>query len=357
MATGQNDTSNDGLIYGVLFIAILAGIWYAFGQQLGGAYLFSKKLEYYLLKLTLVDHLFPTLWETHVRPIEPILFGLTKEPITIAKLGMVGSGVGKFSRFYYLAIFMFIGYKVIARNPVQKFRRIHTMRSLVQSEQRLWPVIAPVSKLDLIGQDIHKGPWAMSRKPLDFARFYKLLDEGNKLNRDRSEKLFAMQLGKLWEGTAKLPSYTRALFACFAAQACGDIKGAKVCIDKLAIAMATGKEDYSWVPEVLAKYEHEETVQKVLRSHAYDFTVMASMLKAAREYGVMQSPQFIWLRPKNRKLWYILNGVGRRVAFAEIAGIYAHWIAEEVAGHPIERPYVVKAVDGLERALLEVKID
>jgi intracellular multiplication protein IcmP len=253
--------------------------------------------------------------------------------------------------------FVFIGRRVLSKNPFQKFRRSHSMKTLVQSEQRLWPAISPVAKLELIPQDIDKGPWAMSRKPLDFARSYKLLDEGNKLNRDRSEKLFAMQLGKLWEGSGKLPAYARALFACFASQACGDIESAKLGLDKLSLAMADGREDYSWVPELLAKYEKSEKVQSVVKRHAYVYTVMASMLKAAREFGVMQSPQFIWLRPKNRQLWYILNGVGRRVAFAEIAGIYAHWIAEEVAEHPIERPYVVKAVDGLERALLEVKID
>ena len=197
----------------------------------------------------------------------------------------------------------------------------------------------------------------MSRKPYEFARYYKLLDEGNKLNRDRAEKLFAMQLGKLWEGSSKLPSYARALFACFAAQACGGIEDAKKGIDRLNISIADKKEDYSWVGEMLEKYENDERVQTVIQSHAYAYTVMAGMLKAAREYGVMQSPLFIWLRPKNRSLWYILNGVGRRVAFAEVAGIYAHLIAEEIAGHPIERPYVVKAVDGLERALLEVKME
>lgn len=356
MAAGQNDNSNDGLLYGVFIIAALAGIWYFFGPQLSYVYVLTKRAEYYLLKVTLIPHIFPGAWDLHVKPFEAILSGDYRK-LSLGELGALGKGVGYFSRWYYAVALGYMGYKVLLKNPLQKFRRIHTMQTLAQSEQRLWPAISPVVKLDLIKQDIDKGPWAMSRKPLEFSRYYKLLDEGNKLNRDRAEKLFAMQLGKLWEGSAKLPPYARALFACFAAQACGEIEEAKTGLEKLAISMASGKDDYGWVPGLLTKFEKNDRVQQVLKSHAYVYTVMASMLKAAREFGVMQSAQFIWLRPKNRQLWYILNGVGRRVAFAEIAGIYAHWIAEEVAEHPIERPYVVKAVDGLERALLEVKFD
>lgn len=354
---GQNDNSNDFVVYMLLVLVVLVGGWFLFGQKLGSIYLWIKTGEYYVLKGTFMHLLFANAWESNVVPIEYILRREIKGPLTVEMLNAAGKGVGYFSRFYYMLPIAYLAWRVVSRNPTQKFRRRHTMKTLVLSESRLWPAIGPIAKLDLIKQDIAKGPWAMSRKPYEFASYYKLLDEGSKLNRDRAEKLFAMQLGKLWEGSSKLPAYARALFACFAAQACGEIDEAKSGIDRLNISMAATKEDYGWVADMLKKYEKDERVQKVIRSHAYVYTVMAGMLKAAREYGVMQSPLFIWLRPRNRPLWYILNGVGRRVAYSEIAGIYAHLIAEEVAGHPIERPYVVKAVDGLERALLEVKMD
>ena len=357
MASGQQENSNEGLLYMGMALAAAAGIWYFFGQQLSTGYIFTKRLEYYTLKALLVDKVLSGMWAAHVGPIEPLLFGHFKTKPTLRELGAIGSGVGFFSRWLYAAALAYFGYKVLQKNPMQKFKRTHSMKTLVASEQKLWPAIAPVQRLNLIDEDIDKGPWMMSRKPLDFTRFYRLLDEGNKLNRERAEKLFAMQLGKLWEGTDKLPMYAQALFACFAAQACGEIEEAKQGLDRLSVAMADKKEDYGWVPAMLAKYEKKETVQNVIKRHAYVYTVMASMLKAARGFGVLQSPQFIWLRPKNRQLWYILNGVGRRVSFAEVGGIYAHWIAEEVAEHPIERPYVVKAVDALERALLEVKFE
>ena len=357
MSQGQNESSNDGIIMALFFVAVVAVIWIFFGVQISNGYMLTKRMEYYLLKILFIPQLFSSSWEVKILPYEDLILGHNKNPYTFGQLKVVGSNIGYYSRWIYLLGLAALGAKVLMKNPLQKFKRNHDMKSLAVSEQRIWPAISPVVKLDLVGEDVDKGPWAMSRRPVDFARYYKLLDEGNKLNRDRAEKLFAMQLGKLWEGTAKLPPHVRALFACFAAQACGDIKVSEAALNKLSIAAANKKEDYSWVPEMLAKYENNEKVQNVIKSHAYVYTVMASLLKCAREFGVLQSPRFIWLRPKNRQLWYILNGVGRRVSFAEVGGIYAHWIAEEVAEHPIERPYVVKAVDGLERALLEVKFD
>lgn len=357
MAAGQQENTNDGMLLLCLLVGATLLLWFFFGQQLSAAYLFVKKMEYYAMKGAMVDRIFADAWALRIDPIKPLLFGETKGPTTFAQIKFAGNQVGFFSRWFYMVVLAFFGIRILLKNPMQKFKRTHNMLTLAQSEQKLWPAIAPVVKLNLIKMDIERGPWAMSKKPLDFVRYFKLLDEGNKLNRERAEKLFAMQLGKLWEGPERLPMYAKALFVCFAAQACGDIEDAKVGLDRLSIAMANDKEDYGWVAGMLAKYEKEPRIQQVLKGHAYVYTVMASMLKASREFGVLQSPQFIWLRPKNRQLWYILNGVGRRVAFAEVGGIYAHWIAEEVAEHPIERPYVVKAVDALERALLEVKFD
>ena len=83
---------------------------------------------------------------------------------------------------------------------------------------------------------------------------------------------------------------------------------------------------------------------------------MSQMLEYARGTGVFPPSYFIWLKPRDRTLWYALNCVGRQVAFVEVAGIFGHWKAEQIAAHKIDTPYVAKAVDGLERALSEVKL-
>ena len=354
--SSQNENNNDGLIVGVGILALVLGVWWLFGKQLTVIYLYWKYIEYLMIEYTGMSLIFSESWAVRVTPVLGI-FDMPLRDITVEHLRKLGAGIGYFSRWYFLVIFMGIGYKILEKNPLAKFRRVFDMMSLVASEKRLWPAITPVAKLNLIEESVEKGPWSMSKNPKDFSRYYKLLDDGNKLNRDRGEKLFSAQLGKLWDGYSRLPPYTKALFAIFAAQANGDLVAAKNGLDILSRTVSEGKPDYSFVNPLLKKYGDSDIVKNVCNSHAYIYTVMASLLESAREFGVLASAQFVWLRPLNRPLWYTLNGVGRRVAFAEIAGIYAHWIAEKVAGHAIEKPYVIKAVDGLERALLEIKFD
>ena len=83
-------------------------------------------------------------------------------------------------------------------------------------------------------------------------------------------------------------------------------------------------------------------------------TVMASMLEAAREDGVQASADFLWLKPLDRRLWYTLNTVGRQTPFIEVAGIFAHWVAEKEAGRKLFVPMVEEATNALELALKEV---
>ncbi len=354
--------SNDSIWLMLLVLCIFMAIFYFYGNQIASVFLIIKKIEYYMIKFTGMELLFSGAWNKNVVPALEMFETVNKtiesgKKVSMKQLSIIGSGIGYFSRWYYVAICAVVSYMVYKRIPSQRFKNKYSMKTLVKSEQKLWPAIAPVVNLDLVSEPIHEGKWAMAMRPVDFAKKYGLLDEENKLIRYKAEKLFAAQLGRLWEGHKKLNAYERALFAAFVAQACGDLKGAKEGLDLLSISMANNKPDYSWVSGLIEKHAKEEKIQKIIASHAYVFTVMAALLKEARTFGVLASAQFIWLRPKNRTLWYTLNGVGRRVSYAEVAGIFAHWIAEDIAGKALERPFVVKAVDGLEIAISEVKFD
>lgn len=357
----QNEGGNDSIVAMAIILLIIFAIWYFLGQKIAIGYIFIKKAELLLLQYSgvewFVQTFAPSIWEKHAIPAIELMYAKKKGGYSAKELSIIGSGIGYFSRFFYIGIIGFFAYKVWKKNPSQRFKVRYSMKTLAKSEQRQWPAIAPVVNLDLVSEPIDKGKWAMAKRPVDFARYYSLLDEENKLIRNKSEKLFAAQLGKLWEGPNRLRPYERALFTAFIAQACGDLEGAKKGLNLLSVSMAAGKPDYSWVLPLLKTHYKDEKIQKIVKKHAYVYTVMASVLKEARTFGVCASAQFIWLRPVNRPLWYTLNGVGRRVAFAEVAGIFAHWIAEEVAGQAIERPYVIKAVDGLERAIMDVKFD
>jgi intracellular multiplication protein IcmP len=97
---------------------------------------------------------------------------------------------------------------------------------------------------------------------------------------------------------------------------------------------------------------------------------MYSLFDQAHLYsGVLQSALFLWLKPKDRRLWYILNNVGRKVAWPEITGVFAHWQFEytlmqtfdkeliDVSYSPekpvtaLEEPHVDAGVEGFQVAL------
>jgi intracellular multiplication protein IcmP len=93
---------------------------------------------------------------------------------------------------------------------------------------------------------------------------------------------------------------------------------------------------------------------KIVAGHAYITTAMASLLNISREAGVLATSEFIWLKPLDRRMWFMLNSVGRPTAVAEISGAFAHWLAEKKLGIPLVIPMVDEAVTGLELALKDI---
>jgi intracellular multiplication protein IcmP len=244
------------------------------------------------------------------------------------------------------------------------------MKDLADLEKMNWPQITPVIGLQLDKKDIDKGPWAMALTPMQFCKRYKLLDEHKPqpregmtrkewnrievtLRRGQANRLFAIQLGAVWQGTKRLSPHGRALFAIFAARYHSDTKAAQKLLNQIS-ASSTGKIDYTGVDELLRKYEGHKHIQEIVHQHAYVLTVMASMLEVAREDGVQASADFLWLKPIDRRLWYMLNTVGRQTPFVEVAGPFAHWVAEKQIGRRLLVPMVEEATNALEIALKEI---
>ena len=73
----------------------------------------------------------------------------------------------------------------------------------------------------------------------------------------------------------------------------------------------------------------------------------------ARKKGVLACPQFLFLRPIDRVLWYALNQCGGRTAWIEAAAAWSHWQAEKKSGRAIPEPQIARAVAALEKNLAE----
>jgi intracellular multiplication protein IcmP len=282
----------------------------------------------------------------------------------------VGQAVGNYLRIPLVLILLALAVIVFFSNSTRAFKRIYTMRDLAQLEKTNWPQITPVVNLDLINTDIDKGPWAMALTPMQFCKRYNLIDEQRRqpqegmsrkersqveavLRRGAANKLFVVQLGPVWQGIDRLPPHAKALFAVFAARINNDSKAAADLLAKIS-ASSGAKLDFSGANELLKKHESTKLVQQIVQSHAYVLTVMAAMLEGARMDGVQASADFLWLKPVDRRLWYMLNTVGRQTPFSEVAGPFAHWVAEKEMGKKLSVPMVEEATNALEIALKEI---
>lgn len=365
----QGDNSYDVLWIIVAVFVAIGAIWFVFKIQLISFLLTIKIFELdglnFIAKLINHPNYFDGLREALVSA------RANAANASFSNLAAAGASVGVWLRIPLAILLLALAVVVYVANSTRVYKRTYNMREFAKLESKNWPQITPIVNLDLIKTDIDTGPWAMALTPIQFCKKYKLLDEVRPqrregmsrrdwdrvdvvLKRGETNKLFALQLGPLWSGANRLPPHARALFAVFAARANADTKAAERLLAQMSASSLNKELNYAGVDELLKKHENSKLVQKVVQSHAYASTVMASMLLAAREDGVQASSDFLWLKPRDRRLWYILNTVGRQTPFIEVAGIFAHWGAEKEAGRKLLVPMIEEATNAVEVALKEV---
>jgi intracellular multiplication protein IcmP len=298
-----------------------------------------------------------------------LMESVNPDAVEWADLVAITSRVGEYMRYPVGLILAFLAIFLYKSNVILRFKKTHSMDSLKIQEQANWPCIIPaVKKMNLTEIDVNKGPWAMAMTPMEFARKYQLLRKEDAIldnpvpgqestagiRRGDAKRIFTLQLGPYFDGFERCSPQMRALAAVFMARINRDREAAKLILDTLDKTSADGKPDYSIALPTLKKYENNAAIQEIISKHAYQLTVMAELLSVSRDDGVVPSAEFLWLKPIDRRLWYMLNCVGRQTPFAEISGPFAHWRAEQVMGRRSLTPMIDEAIRALELAVKEV---
>ncbi|RAP35940.1 phosphoesterase [Legionella quinlivanii] len=348
----------------IMVLVFLIGwvIWYA-GHQYIVAFVF---------KINVLQAKLVSLFISSSKLENDVYLMQTIDPATISWTQFLDltRTVGDYVRYPVIVILVGLAFYLYQSNVVLKFKRAHDMKSLRAQEQYNWPAIMPVVKEDLVSQDINKGPWAMAMTPLEFARKYHLLRKDDAIldnplpgmemtagiRRGDAKRVFTLQLGPYWDSFERCPPHARALAAIFMARMNRDRGSANLIMETIDKTFSEGKPDYSVALPIIKKYQNAENVQEILVQHAYLLTVMASLLQASRDDGVVASSEFLWLKPTDRRLWYMLNCVGRQTPFAEVAGPFAHWKAERAMKRRSLVPMIDEAIKALEAAIKEVKL-
>ncbi len=351
----------------------MASLWITGAILIFGAVIwmsFKLQLIHFYFKIKLVEIDFLSLFTNKLDDVRTSILTVDPNQLNFQDVVSIGQAVGNYLRIPLVAILMVLSVVVFFASTTRVFKRIYSMKELAELEKVNWPQIMPVMKVDLVKMDIDKGPWAMALTPMQFCKRYNLLQEYRRspqegmshrewskvlvsLKRGEANKLFAIQLGSLWPGVDRLQPHAKAIFAALAARINGETKAAYDLFESINRSSAT-KLDFKGTDELIHKHANTKLVKQVVETHAYLFTVMAEMLRAARSDGVQATADFLWLKPIDRRLWYVLNTVGRQTPFAEVAGPYAHWIAENQIGRRLLLPMVEEATNALENALKDI---
>jgi hypothetical protein len=127
-----------------------------------------------------------------------------------------------------------------------------------------------------------------------------------------------------------------------------DAKGVKFAVDRFTNKKEIKKLAFRKQFDKLYAKIHSENL---MSQHGFVVTGLMTLLEEARGGGVVPCVEFIWLKGKDRKLWYALQSVGRKTAFPEAGGAYSHWLLEKLVGKAITQPEVTSSVEALKVAL------
>lgn len=327
------------VVAGIVLIAFV--LWTTFHQNVATLVLFIRQAEASLVALVASGLDAERYW---MRVID-------RKSVTMGDLWEVSSRVGNYLRWVTAPVLMGLGIWLMRKSPTERFRTRFTDVTLPRAVANLYPWMKISTKIDFSEMDIETGNWARPKTERQFVKQHKLRKRSGELDRDRAEAVFIRQMGPFFLDYASLRPHVKALFALFATRANKDFQAGDDLLIQLAASAAEGRLDYTHVDELAQKYMDSDPVQRVVSMHAYERTVLMSLLEKARggERGKDLLPPnwFLWVKGVDRTLWYALSDVGRQTPHPECAGVFCHWQAEKILKEPIVIPFVVNAVDGL----------
>lgn len=316
--------------------------------------------------------------------------GLDPAALTWERMTGILSYTGKWIRWPLALFLILLGVSAVFMGRVKKLIRRLNMESLLRHNAESFPCLLPVvgrGKYLLSPESHDAGLWRIARSPLQFAVENGLLadDAGNAFSPDQvlrhglghadspawgqarldeAKTLDALrkQLGPVYGGIDALPPCRKGLAAAFLAYAGGDKKEAVGLLDALsrsyreqdgvpACPLLDDEHFQKRLATALDKHQGILTEQVMPRHTAFELVWLMALLTRARKKGVLASSQFLFVRPLDRSLWYALNQCGGRAAWAEGFAAWAHYAAEEKAGHALAGPKLDQAVKALRDAL------
>jgi hypothetical protein len=209
------------------------------------------------------------------------------------------------------------------------------------------PAVEPIPANLLLGHDMLANPYSpvLDGQPAVF------------LHLKKTGTVFRGQFGPLFTDFFHMPGYMQKLSLAFLYFGSEKKKKAFTLLDEMSVSFKPpieagpakwGLKYPFYTPGVPARNKPQmntnlgtsrNEIQNLLENEGarhftdkhnkYMHLFVLSLYQYAREKGVLATAEFIWLRPLNRNLFYLLNNYGRRVAWTEVAGPWTYYKAED----------------------------
>lgn len=99
------------------------------------------------------------------------------------------------------------------------------------------------------------------------------------------------------------------------------------------------------------KYRAHPLAHRLFAVHHWEYTYLFALLVQAKRQGKCGHWEFLWLKPQNRILFYVLNTVGRGTPHTESAAAFNHYAFERLVSEKRCFPLRVNAQNRLEHVI------
>ena len=294
--------------------------------------------------------------------------------VTLSDLYGITHAVGFAVRIPAAALMTVLAGLCMWRAAPSRFKRAFDMDGLIREQVQSFPANAAFAsrhlKLVALSDFVRPADYALTPEEW-IARFARRKDGA--FDEALAGHALAAQLGTRWRGVEKAPPHVRGLFAAFALHLAERRTEAQRLLGHLSTAVPTSSADMPEGPDtplelsadavaqadlVLRDFDVLSPASAVAACHGYTHTALMGLLNAARlKAGVLAPAQFVWLRLVDRDLWYALHSLGFETeGFGryqhpnpriEAVGARDHWAAERIAGRPLGKPEIAKALEAV----------
>lgn len=318
-------------------------------------------------------------WFTHaLKPLDVQLRAADPSTVTARQILEVSGVIGLYLRLPAVMLLALFGVLCLTRAAPSRFTRSFDLDRLIREQAQSFRAVAAYA-----GRRLKLMPLQDTVRPLDPAlhvqewveRFAR--SPAGVFDSSAATMALGGQLGAPWNGVEHAKGHVRVLYAAFSLHLVQRRSEAQDLLGMFSEALGQdgrrgkgGPASSLAMPPGLVRQANAilrdaalwKRAETIASRHAFTTPALMSLLiEARRVAGVLAPAQFLALKLVDRPLWYALHSLGfegdgpgqntHPNPRVEAIGARDHWAAERVAGRPLSRPSIARAVAAVRAGL------